>query len=71
MNWVACKNPTKNDRTKWLEEFIQEGLLFKGQRLCIPRGSMRDKLICEKDSEGLGQDFGVDKTLGQLSEPYY
>jgi hypothetical protein len=42
---------------------IQEGLLFKGNRLCIPKCSMRDNLLKEKNSGGLVGHFSHDKTF--------
>lgn len=38
------------NRTKWLDFIIQDGMLFKGSHLCIPRSSMRENLIREKHS---------------------
>lgn len=69
--WFACKNLVELDRTPWLEYFIQENLLFKENKLCIPRGFMRENLIREKHSGGLGGHFGIDKTTVLLSESYY
>ena len=37
----ACRNPVLLDRSKWLDYFVQEGLLFKRNQLCIPNCSMR------------------------------
>jgi hypothetical protein len=50
---------------------IQEGLLFKGNQLCIPKFSMRDNLLKEKHSGGLAGHLGHDKTFAQLSNLYY
>jgi hypothetical protein len=50
---------------------IQEGLLFKGNQLCIPKCSMRHNLLKEKHSGGLIGHFIHDKTFSQLSSPYY
>lgn len=46
--WKACTIPITLDRTKWLDFIIQDGMLFKGSQLCIPRSSMREYLIKEK-----------------------
>ena len=46
--WKASKEPITVDRAKWLDYLIQDGMLFKGSQLCIPRISMRDNLIKEK-----------------------
>ena len=50
---------------------IQEGLLFKGNQLCIPNCSMRENLLKEKHSGGLAGHFGHDKTFAKLSESYF
>jgi hypothetical protein len=45
---------------------IQDGLLFKGNQLCIPNCSMRENLLKEKHSGGLAGHFGHDKTFAKL-----
>jgi hypothetical protein len=45
---------------------IQEGLLFKGNQLCILKCSMRENLLKEKHSGGLARHFGHDKTFTKL-----
>ena len=67
----ACKSPILLDKSKWLDYFLQEGLLFKRNQLCIPYCSMRENLIKEKHSGGLGGHFGVDKTFEKLSHFYF
>jgi hypothetical protein len=32
----ACKNPVEVDRELWTEYMLQDGLLFKNSKLCIP-----------------------------------
>ena len=59
----ACKNTAVRDITPWLEYIIQDGLLFKGNQLCIPKCSMRENLIKEKHSGGLSGNFRHDKAL--------
>jgi len=61
----------ERDRTPWLQYLVQEALLFKGKRLCVPHGSMRESLIRENHNGGLSGHLGVDKTLAQLNESYY
>ena len=50
---------------------LQEGLLFKSSKLCIPKFSMRENLIQEKHSGGLSGHFGQDKTFAQVSDFYF
>ena len=65
--WREYKAPNLIDHiSKYDEYFIQEGMLFKGIQLCIPRSSMRLNLIKEKHSGGLAGHFGIDKTLSLL-----
>ncbi|XP_074303637.1 uncharacterized protein LOC141638109 [Silene latifolia] len=50
---------------------LQDGFLFQGNKLCVPRGSYRDLLIREIHSGGLGGHFGVQKTLDILQEQFH
>ena len=56
--WKACKEPVTIDKTRSLDYLIQDGMLFKGIQLCIPRSSMRENLIKEKHSGGMARHFG-------------
>ena len=69
--WKACKKPIAVDRTRWLDYLIQDGMLFKGSQLCIPRISMRENLIKEKHNGGMAGHFGRDKTISILREHYF
>jgi hypothetical protein len=69
--YKACMNPVLRDRSQWKTYMIQEGLMFKGNRLCIPKCSMRDTLLEEKHNGGLVEHFGHDKTFAQLRSSYY
>ena len=69
--WKACKEPVTVDKTKWLDYLIQDGMLFKGSQLCIPRSSMRENLIKEKHSGGMVGHFGQDKTIAIIREHYF
>ena len=54
------------------ELFHQEhGFLFKGARLCIPKGGIRELLINEVYGGTLVRPFGIEKTCGMLKEHYY
>ena len=50
---------------------LQEGFLFKGSQLCIPRGSLRENIIKEKHCGDLAGHFGLDKTLDLVRRFYY
>ena len=54
-----------------MENLIQGGLLFKSNKLCIPKCSMRENIIKEKHSGGLSGHFGQDKTFAQVNAFYY
>ena len=69
--YEACANSVLRDRSQWTEYMIQEGLLFKGNQLCIPKFSMRDNLLKQNRSGGLVGHFGHDKTFSQISSSYY
>ena len=56
--WKTCKEPIVVDRTRWLDYLIQDGMLFKGSQLCIPKSSMRENLIKEKHGGGMVGHFG-------------
>jgi len=50
---------------------LQDGYLFKGTRLCIPRGGTRELLVREVQGGSLAGHFGKSKTLTMLREHYY
>ena len=45
--WKDCTIPVTLNKMKWLDFIIQDGMLFKGIWLCIPRSFMRENLIKE------------------------
>ena len=69
--WKAFIVLVTLDRTKWLDFIIQDGMLVKGNQLCIPKSSMRENLIKEKHSGKLVGHFGGDKTFALVVEHYY
>jgi len=43
--WKACREPLLVDMIAYLNCFLQDGFLFKGEHFCIPRGPTRDSLV--------------------------
>jgi hypothetical protein len=70
VTYEAHENIVMGDRSPWMEYMIQEGFLFKGIQLCIPKCSMRDNLLKEKHNGGLTGYFFHDKTFSQLNSSY-
>ena len=50
---------------------IQEGYLFKNNKLYIRRGSLRDLLVREAHKGALASHFGPNKTIDILREHFY
>ena len=50
---------------------IQQGFLFKGNRLCIPITSLRAALVREVHEGSLAGHFGIQKTLDMLAKHFY
>ena len=69
--YEAVENPILKEISQWTEYMIQEGLLFKGNQLCIPKFSMRENLLKEKHSGGLAEHFSHDKMFTKLNESYF
>ena len=61
--YEVCKKLEGAFHSDFSEFILQDGLLFKGSQLCIPKCSMRDNVIREKHCGGLGGHFGLNKTL--------
>jgi len=53
------------------EYILQDGFLFKGNRLCLPKHSIRELLVREAHGGGLAGHFGLAKTLEILKEHFY
>jgi hypothetical protein len=67
----ASENQILRDRSQWTEYMIQDGLLFRGNQLCILKCSMRENLLKEKHSGGLVGNFGHDKMFSRLNGSYF
>ncbi|PKU87302.1 RNA-directed DNA polymerase [Dendrobium catenatum] len=50
---------------------LEQKYLFKGNKLCIPQGSLREAIIFENHNGGLAGHFGRDKTLALIHENFY
>jgi hypothetical protein len=69
--YEVSENPILKDRSQWTEYMIQDGLLFRGNQLCILKCSMRDNLLKEKHSGVLVGHFDHEKTFSKLNGSYY
>ncbi|GKC25240.1 RNA-directed DNA polymerase [Tanacetum coccineum] len=63
--WVKCQDQP------YQRISLQDGFLFKDNRLCITKCSLRESILMEGHAGGLAGHFGVDKILTWLSEHFY
>ena len=69
--YASYENLAAHNRSQWSEYMLQEVLLFKSSKLCIPKYSMRENPIQEKHSGGLSSHFRQDKTFSQVNNFYF
>jgi hypothetical protein len=69
--YEASENPILKDRSQWTEYMIEDGLLFMGNQLCIPKCFRRENLLKEKHNGGLGGHFSHEKMFSKLSGSYF
>ncbi|XP_074303229.1 uncharacterized protein LOC141637663 [Silene latifolia] len=62
--YLECKSGVKG------EYLIQDGFLFKGNQLCVPKHPIRELLVREAHGGGLAGHFGVAKTVKILKEHF-
>jgi hypothetical protein len=63
--WESCSQGSFN------HFLVQEGFLFKNNKLCIPQCSLRRAIIQEVHGGGLAGHFGRDKTLALVQENFF
>ncbi|GJS92033.1 RNA-directed DNA polymerase [Tanacetum coccineum] len=64
--WMELE--TKQHRGEFI---LLDGYLFKGNRLCIPKTSLRIQLIKEVHAGGLSAHLGRDKTIASVESRFY
>jgi hypothetical protein len=69
--YEASENPILRDRSQWAEYMIQDGLLFRGNHICIRKCSMKENLLKENHSGGLVGHFDHDKMFSKLNRSYF
>ena len=50
---------------------LQEGFLFKWNKLCIRKSPLRDLIVKEAHKGALANQFGIDKTLEILLKEHF
>ena len=50
---------------------LQEGFLFKGNKLCISKSPLRNLIVKEVHGGALVWHFGINKTIEILKEHFY
>ncbi|XP_030950157.1 uncharacterized protein LOC115974080 [Quercus lobata] len=66
-NFGEVYTTLKTEHLQAVDDFIlRDGYLFKANKLCIPRTSVRDFLVWEVHAGGLSGHFGRDKTIEEV-----
>ena len=61
--YKVCLEFENHFHSDFTDYSLQDGFLFKGNQLCVPKGFMRENLIQEKHNGSLSGHFGIKKTL--------
>lgn len=69
--YKVCQEFQNHFHCEYAKFTLQNGLLFRGGQLCVPKGSMRENLIQEKHNGCLSGHFGLNKTLELVQCFYY
>ena len=69
--YKVCLTISNSYCIDFVDYLIQDGLLFKGSHLYIPKCSMRTNIIQEKHYGIMGGHFGIDKTLDIVKRSYH
>lgn len=51
--------------------YVRDGYLFREDKLCVPKSSLRELFVTESHEGGLMGHFGVAKTLNMLHEHFF
>ena len=69
--YKVCSNFANHFHRKFSEFTLQNQFLFKGNQLCVPRGSIKENLIHDKYNGSLRGKFGLRKTLELVQRSFY
>ena len=69
--YEVCQTMNERYHTDFSKFILKDGLLFKDNQLCVPKGSIRENIVKEKHCGSLAGHFGIDKTLEQVRRFFY
>ncbi|XP_074292819.1 uncharacterized protein LOC141619697 [Silene latifolia] len=69
--WPIPKTVSECKEKGYLEFVLQEGFLFNGNKLCVPKHPIRELLVREAHGGGLAGHFGIAKMLEVLKEQFF